>query len=476
MEKYDVIVVGSGAGMRVASNALQKDLKVAVIDHGLMGGTCLNNGCLPSKMLIYPADVIRTLQDARAVGIEGSINRIDFQKIMSRMRSVVESSKKAIENSVRSSEKLTWYKDNAEFIGDYTLKVGDKTITAPRIVIASGSRELIPSIPGLKEVGYLDHISLLNLEKLPERLIIIGAGYIGCEYGHFFSAMGTDVTILGRSPQVLMNEDPEIRSIVTEVLSKNMKVRTNHEVVKVEIEGGKKIVSARNILDNKVYRFEADEILVASGRISNSDRFKPERTGVETDPHGWIKVNEYLETTKLGICAIGDSLGKHMFRHTANYEADVVSHNMFEEEKQINDQHAVPHAVFTHPQVAGVGLTEAEAMAAGYKILVGRARYTDVAKGIAMAEEKGFAKVVVEENTGKILGCSVVGTEAPELVQQMVYLMNTDSQDLDPMMRSQIIHPTISEVMIQAFSELEHPYSEDRAETKQEQRDQVLDA
>ncbi len=196
MEKYDVIVVGSGAGMRVASNALQKDMKVAVIDHGLMGGTCLNNGCLPSKMLIYPADVIRTLQDARAVGIEGSINRIDFQKIMSRMRSVVESSKKAIEDSVRSSEKLTWYKDNSEFIGDYTLKVGDKTITAPRIVIASGSRELIPSIPGLKEVGYLDHITLLNLEKLPKSLIIIGAGYIGCEYGHFFSAMGTDVTIL----------------------------------------------------------------------------------------------------------------------------------------------------------------------------------------------------------------------------------------------------------------------------------------
>ena len=476
MEKYDVIVVGSGAGMRVVSNALQKDLNVALIDHGLIGGTCLNNGCLPSKMLIYPADVIRTLQDARAVGIEGSINRIDFQKIMSRMRSVVESSKKAIEDSVRSSENLTWYKDDAEFIGDHTLKVGDKTITAPRIVIASGSRELIPSIPGLKEVGYLDHITLLNLEKLPKSLIIIGAGYIGCEYGHFFSAMGTDVTILGRSPQVLMNEDPEIRSIVTEVLSKNMKVRTNHEAVKVEIEGGKKIVSARNRLDNKVYRFEADEILVASGRMSNSDLFKPEKTGVKTDQNGWIKVNDYLETTKQGICAIGDALRKHMFRHTANYEADVVSHNMFEEEKQINDQHAIPHAVFTHPQVASVGLTEAEAMAAGHQILIGRARYTDVAKGIAMAEEKGFAKVVVEENTGKILGCSVVGTEAPELVQQMVYLMNADSQDLAPMMRSQIIHPTISEVMIQAFSELEHPYREDRAETKQEQRDHVLDA
>ena len=195
MEKYDVIVVGSGAGLRVASNALQKDLKVALIDHGPLGGTCLNNGCIPTKMLIYPADVIRTFQDARAVGIEGSINRIDFQKIMSRMRSVVEHSKRAMEDSVRSSEKLTLYRDTAEFIGNYILKVGDRPLTAPSIVIASGSRELIPPIPGLKDGGYLDNIALLNLEKLPESLIIIGAGYIGCEYGHFFSAMGTDVTI-----------------------------------------------------------------------------------------------------------------------------------------------------------------------------------------------------------------------------------------------------------------------------------------
>lgn len=457
MEKFDVIVIGSGSGMGIASRAVSEGLRVALVDRGPLGGTCLNNGCIPSKMLIYPADVIRAFQDAKRVGIEGVIAKIDFQKIMARMRSVVDMSRKDIVESIKSADNLTLYQQTGEFISDYTLKVGGETITAQKIAIASGSREMVPHISGLEETGYINNITLLNLKTLPESLIIIGAGYIGCEYGHFFSAMGTKVTIIGRSPTVLANEDPEIRKIVNEALSRDLNLITNHEVVKVELETGKKVVSARNRLDGKVYKFGAEEIMVASGRQSNSDLLKPEETGVEVDSRGWIKVNKYLETTKPGIWALGDATGKHMFRHTANYEADIASNNMFREEKRENDEHAFPHAVFTHPQVAGVGLKEAEALAAGHKILVGRARYTDVAKGIAMAEDEGSAKVVVEEDSGKILGCSVVGSEAAELVQQVVYLMNTDTQDLIPLIRSQVIHPTISEVLARAFSNLKRP-------------------
>ena len=455
MEEYDVIVIGSGSGKVIVSRAISEGLRVALVDHGPMGGTCLNNGCIPSKMLIYPADVIRTIQDAKKVGVEVTITKIDFQKIMSRMRSVVEISRKEMEVYLRSAENLTLYKQTAEFIGDYTIKVADETITAPKIAIASGSTEIVPPIPGLKEAGYLDNITILNLEKLPESLIIIGAGYIGCEYGHFFSSMGTNVTILGRSSTVLASEDPEIRKIVNDVLSRDLNLLINHEAVKVELDGGMKVVSARNRLDNKVYQFEAEEIMVASGRRPNSDLLKLERTGVETDQRGWIKVNNYLETTKLRIWALGDATGKHMFRHTANYEADIVSNNMFNDDKKENDEHAFPHSIFTHPQVAGVGLKEAEALADGHKILVGRAKYSEVPKGIAMADDDGFVKVVVEADTGKILGCSAVGSGASELVQQVVYLMNTDTQDMGPMIRSQVIHPTISEVIVQAFANLE---------------------
>ena len=470
MDRFDLIVIGSGAGTNIASTAVKNDLNVALIDHGPIGGTCLNNGCVPSKMLIYPADVIRKLQDAKAVGVEGNIVNVDFQKIMNRMRSVVQSHRLSLETAIESKKGIVLYRDTAEFVGDHTLKSGDRILSAPKIVIATGARPLIPPIPGLKEAGYLDNISLLGLLEPPKSLIVIGAGYIGCEYSHFFSAIGTEVTLLGRSPRVLDNEDPEVCRIVRSVLSKYVKLYTNHEAAKVEVKGKKKVVSARNRLDGKIYSFEADEILVAAGRRPNSDILKPEETGVETDERGWIKVNDYLETTKPGIWAIGDAIGKHMFRHTANYEAEVVAHNLFiaknRDEAAKADFHAVPHAVFTHPLVAGVGMKEAEAKAAGYKILVGRARYTDVLKGIAMAEENGFVKVVVEEETGRIFGCSIVGSEASTLIQQIVYLMNTEHQDMMPLINSQVIHPTINEVIVKAFSELEHPYDFDEAENK----------
>ena len=462
MDKFDLIVIGTGAGTHVASQARHEGLQVALVDQGPTGGTCLNNGCIPSKMLIYPADVIRTIQDARAVGVHAGIDEIDFQTIMGRMHGVVDKARANLEEALKSSENLTYYQDKAEFIDDYVLKVGDKTITAPKIVIATGARALVPPIPGLLETGFLDNVSLLRLEALPVSLIIIGAGYIGCEFGHFFSAMQTHVTIIGRSPLVLKGEDPEAASLLQKVLSQHMRVITDHEVVSVERKGDKKVVSAKNMTNGKIQQYEADEILLAAGRQSNSDLLRPEKSGIETDSKGWILVNEFLETSKKGIWAIGDAIGKHMFRHTANYESEVLSHNLLrtkdKDEREAVDYHAVPYAVFTHPQIASVGMKEADALAAGRKVLIGRAKYMDVAKGVAMGEEHGLAKVILEEETGRILGATVVGPMAPELVQQVVYLMNTEYQDLMPVIKSQVIHPTINEVLVRAFSELEHPY------------------
>lgn len=459
MDRFDLIVIGSGAGAHVASQAGHAGWRVALVDQGPTGGTCLNNGCVPSKMLIYPADVVRAIQDARCVGVIANIDKIDFQNIMSRMHAIVEKTRNRMEESLKLNENLTYYRERAEFIGDYLLKAGEKTLTAPKIVIASGARPIIPAIPGLQEAGFLDNVSLLELEAPPKRLIIIGAGYMGCEYGHFFSAMGTDVTIIGRSPRVLDNEDPEVCRILKGVLSRYLRLITGHEAVRVEQKGENKVVLARSREDGKISQFEADEMLLAVGRRSNSDLLHPELSGVELDEHGWIKVNEYLETSKEGIWAVGDAIGKHMFRHTANYESKIVLHNLLQaknkDERKTADFHAVPHAVFTYPHVAGVGLKEADALEAGLKILVGRARYLDVSMGVAMSDEHGFVKVILEDN-GKILGASVVGPMAEELVQQVVYLMNTEYQDLMPIINSQVIHPTINEVLVRAFSELNH--------------------
>ena len=219
------------------------------------------------------------------------------------------------------------------------------------------------------------------------------------------------------------------------------------------------MVSARSIENGQILQFEAEEILLAAGRQSNSDLLHPERSGIKTDGQGWIEVDRYLETSMKGIYVLGDALGKHMYRHTANYEAEVVAHNLLqadgETEREEADYHAVPYAVFTYPTLAGVGMKEVEAAAKGLKVLIGRASYMDTAKGVAMAEESGMVKVVLEEETGRILGATVVGPSAAELAQQVVYLMNTEYQDLMPVIRSQVIHPTLNEVLVRAFSELQ---------------------
>ncbi|HMK46107.1 MAG TPA: dihydrolipoyl dehydrogenase [Methanocella sp.] len=453
MEQFDLIVIGSGAGELVMNDAITEGLNVALVDPGPLGGTCLNNGCIPSKMLIYPADVIRMAHDAKAVGVQAML-KPDFKFIMDRMRSFVDGERRTMEEGVLRADRVTWIKEIAEFAAPHTLKAGRKEINAPKIVIASGARALIPPLPGLQETGYLDNVSLLQLRDLPKSIIILGGGYIGCEYGHFFSAMGAEVTIVGRPPILLNNEDPEISAIVTTAMARHINLRVGYEAERVAIEAGRKIVYAKSMKDGTSIRLEADEILVALGRRSNSDLLKPENAGIETLKGGWIKVDSHLETNVPGIWAIGDATGKQMFRHTANHHATIVAHNLLRDHKLINDEHAVPHAVFCHPQVAAVGVIEAQAKAAGLKIMVGRARYADVAKGVAMAENDGMVKVVVEFGTGKILGCSVVGPEAPDLLQQIAFLMNAGAQDYTPLYYTQVIHPAMSEVIIRAFSNI----------------------
>jgi dihydrolipoamide dehydrogenase len=403
------------------------------------------------------------MNDAEELGIKSKVDDVDFQFIMNRTNNFVREDREGMEKGVDSVDSLVWFRDTAEFVGDHVVKVGKKEITAPKIIIASGSRTLIPDIPGLKGTGYLDNISVLDLKKLPKSIILIGGGYIACEYGHFFSALGSDVTIIGRNPRLLKNEDPDISEVVRKRFSKYAKIYTNYEAVKVGLEEGHKVVLAKNRADDKVYKFQAEEIMVALGRRSNSDFLKPEKTGVATHEGGWIKVNEYLETSKLGIWAMGDATGQYMFRHTANYEADVVWRNGFTDRR----------VVFGYPQVGAVGLTEPEARQAGYAIMVGKAQYTDVAKGFAMGEDWGLVKVIVEAESRRILGAHIAGSEASDLVQQVVYLMNSGDQDYMPLVTSQIIHPALSEVVINAFGNLTipgHEHGHGHQQTRKQQK------
>jgi dihydrolipoamide dehydrogenase len=335
------------------------------------------------------------------------------------------------------------------------MRIGEHTITAKMIFIASGARVGIPKVKGIENVDYLTSDTVLELETPPNSILIVGGGYIGVEYGHFFAGIGTKTTIIQRPPRLLPDEEPEISDLLKKELQTRIEIHTNHEVIEVKQEGNIKTLVARNREDGTLQEFSAEALMLAAGRVPNSDILKPEKTGVKLDERGFVKVNEYLETSKKNIWAFGDAIGKEMFKHVANYEAGIVWHNAIHDHKVPMDYSAAPHAVFSHPQVASVGLKEAEAKQLGYKILVGKALYKDTAMGGAMGEPEGFVKVIVERETGKILGGHIIGAEASILIQEIINAMVTETRSYAPIIRAMHIHPALPEVVQNAFGNLQ---------------------
>jgi mycothione reductase len=454
MEQFDVIVIGSGSGMLIASAAVEQGFKVALIEHGKMGGTCINVGCVPSKMLIYPANVLATIEEARKLGINATVNSIDFNNIMDRMHALVNHDSSQQASAVGATPNLKWFKDTAEFVSDYTLKVGADTITAKVFFIISGARPAIPQLKGLEKVSYLNSDTILELQTAPKSILIVGGGYIGMEYGHFFSAIGTKTTILQRPLRVIPEEEPEVSDLLIAESGKRMEIYTGYEALEAKQEGTTKTIVAINHQDGSIKEFQAEALMIATGRVSNTDILKPQKTGVQIEENGFIKVNEYLETTRKNIFAVGDAIGKQMFKHAANYEAGIAWHNAIHDRKVKMDFSATPHAVFTNPQVASVGLKEKEAQQQGYKLLVGLALYKDTAMGAAMGYPEGFVKVIVEQQTGRILGGHIIGPEASILIQEITNAMVSEKGDFGPIARGMHIHPALNEVIQNAFGSM----------------------
>lgn len=454
LEKFDVLVVGSGSGMIVASNAVATGLKVALVESGPMGGTCLNRGCIPSKLLIYPADVVNVIHEGQSLGVNATINSIDFDNIMIRMHQIVNHDSQEEAEGAEKNPNVKWFKEAGQFISDYTMKVGDHMITASRIFIVSGARPDIPSVKGLRDVGFLTSDTILNLQTQPKSMIIMGGGYVATEYGHFFSSIGTKVTIIQRNPTLLTEEEPEVAELMTKELAKRIEIFTNFEGTEARENGNLRTLVAKNLVDGTVKEFSGEALLVATGRVPNSDILKPEKTGVELDSRGFIKVNEYLETKKKNIWAFGDAIGKQMFKHVANFEAEVAWHNAVHDHKVKMEYDAAPHAIFSHPQAASVGLKETEAKQKGYRIMVGKAFHKDTAQGAAMGNPEGFAKVIVERDTGKILGGHIIGPYASILIQEIVNAMVTEEKTFLPIIRGLHIHPAMSELVQKAFGSL----------------------
>jgi len=462
MREYDLIAIGSGSAMNIVSAVIQENphMKIAVIDKDEPGGICLTRGCIPSKILLYPAELVRTVGRSGEFGVEVDIRKIDFEKVMERMRTLIGGDINMIRQGLSHSENVDYYPDVAEFVGPYTLKVGGETITSKMIFLCTGSKPIIPPIKGLEKVGYLTSDTILKMNRLPESIAIVGGGYIAAEYGHFFSAMGSKVTIIGRNPQFLKQEEPEVSALAKKELEKHMTILTNHEVREAEKTSmDKKRLVAVNRENGEKAVITADEILIATGRGPNTDVLHPERGGVETDKRGWITVNEYMETSQPNIWAFGDANGRQLFKHAANYESIIVYYNAILNKKVKVDYHAIPHAVFTYPEIASVGLREKEAIEkyGKDKVLIGIYRYEDTAKGEAMGVKDYFVKVIVERGTMKILGAHIIGPYASVLIQEIINLMYTPEQSAEPIINGIHIHPALNEVVERAFRSLMPP-------------------
>jgi len=453
MKKYDLVVIGSGCGAIVSDEAVGHGQKVALIDTGPLGGTCLNLGCIPSKMLIYAADRAVEIQEAGKLGIEAEIRSIDFASVMERMRKSIRKSRDHVRQGIRESKGLDLYEGQGHFAADYTLEVNGHQVKGEKVVIACGSRPFVPPIKGVDSVDYWTNQEVLSLKVRPESLIIIGGGYIAVEYGHFFAAMGTKVTILEMADRLTLAEEPEISELLKKALSRRMEVHTGALAEEVRKGADGKVTVAVKAGDGKKRKFTADRLLMAVGRKSNADTLKLENTGVQIDQRGFIKVNEYLETAKKNIYAVGDANGLQMFTHAANRQASMVAENVLHGEKTKLDTSVTPHAVYSHPQIASVGLTEEKAKK-DHQILVGRAGYSSIAKGEAMMEEEGFAKAILEKDTNKILGFHIIGPVAPELIQEVTNAMASGG-DISYILNGMHIHPALNELIEAALGNLE---------------------
>ncbi len=452
MKNYDYIIVGNGSGGALADAAVSHNLKIAVIDKKPIGGTCENFGCIPSKMLMLPAHRIMEIKEAARLGIKTEITDTNFSEVMERMRIHRKATQDRRYDAVRNSPPMDFYFGEAEFTDEYTLSINGKTLRGEKIVIAAGARPSHPPIEGIDSHPTLNNETVLELKRLPRSMIIIGGGYIAAEYGHFFSAFGSEVTIIEQGNRLLSNEEPEISEALEKALGDRLNIVLNVKAEKMEGNDYGLRISGRDEKGD-LMKIEAEELLIATGRISNADVLKVGNTGVAVDDRGFIRVNERLETGKEGIWALGDIIGKQMFKHVANREAGVVFENSIHGEKMEMDYDSIPHAVFTYPEIASLGYTENQARKK-HDIWVGRAGYSDTAWGLAMREEEGFVKIIVDRESRNVIGAHIFGPNASMIIQELINAAS-GKHDISALANPMHIHPALPEVITSALYNLE---------------------
>ncbi|MDQ5870520.1 MAG: dihydrolipoyl dehydrogenase [Thermoproteota archaeon] len=456
MQKFDLIVIGSGSGLDVAKAIAHHGHKVAIVERTKMGGTCLNRGCIPSKLLLLSADVAETIKKAHIFGINPNGFSIDFRKIVESVNTIIDNDSDRIKNAFKGLDNPKLFSTECKFIGVKTLSCGSnkEELTAEKILIAAGSRPKIPDIKGLNNTNYLTSNEALRLKKQPKVLTIIGGGYIACELAHFFGSLGTEIHIVQHKERLIPSEDQDVSKKITELYSKKYNLHLDCTAQSVLRKDSMYHIKTRNLFGN-VIEIVSDQLLIAAGRTPNSDSLDLEKTGVKTNDKGYITTDDYLETNVKGIFALGDVIGRYQFKHSANLEAQYAYHNILNQNKKIAvDYTAMPHAIFCSPQVAGVGFTEQELNRMKVKYKKSYYRYINTAMGKAILDEEGFVKFMINAKNKEILGCHMLGSEASILIHEVIPIMRNGNGTIDKIVNSIHVHPALSEVVAKAAFEL----------------------
>jgi mycothione reductase len=454
VQQVDLAVIGSGAGSKVALAGAKLGLSTVLFESGPMGGTCLNRGCIPSKMLIYPALLAERIRESAHLGIQHADHvSTSLPALADRLISETESISNELLATYQSTPGLTIVRARARFTGPREVEAAGVRYAAKRVLIATGADPAIPSIPGLANTPYLTSTELLRNRILPKRLAIIGAGYIAAELGHAYGAMGCQVIFIVRS-HFLRHEDPDAAAAVVKAFRLRHQLFMGYQPVSVSHGAAGFSIQCEGPAGVKE-TIGADALLVATGIKPCTEGLGLDKAGVDLDLRGFIRTDARLRTTAENVWALGDVIGRHAFRHTANYEAEYLERTVLEGRGEGPLEYGpVPHAVFTRPEIGGVGLTEHEAREAGYNILVAKADFADSSNaGLARGLNEGFVKIVAECGTGRVLGAVVVGDEAATIVHLFIMLIKKRGtlQDLRSLI---FIHPALPEVVRDAVRSL----------------------
>ncbi len=452
MQEFDLIIVGSGSGNSIPSPEFDS-WRIALVEKGVFGGTCLNVGCIPSKMFVYSADTVEHVRHAGTYGVDATLNGVDWQSIRDRVFGRIDPIAAGGEDyRVNQCPNISVFRDEGRFVDHKVIQVGDTRITADKIILGAGARPFVPDIPGLADVDFHTSDTIMRLDEVPRRLAIGGGGYIACELGHVFAAMGSEVTIISRSPLLLRAEDADISARFTQAFSDRARlylgcvprrvwqddegIHLDHE------EHGDRMVTT------------VDALLWATGRMPNGDTLDVEQGGIDHDG-GRVLVDDTMATNVEGIYAFGDLVNTFQLKHVANAEAKIAFHNVLNPtEPQHMDYHCVPHAVFSAPQVASVGATEAQLIGERVPYVSAIKDFGSTAYGWALEDTTGFVKVLAHAETRHLLGAHIMGPQASTLLQSLIQGMRF-GQTVDEMAHGQMwIHPALSEVVENALLEL----------------------